>query len=73
MMQVLLGDDENEGSFYWDVLTVPTFTVPNTSHKMPPEGATIILDQYKAYYRTLHPGQAPDPDQIIVAIDSVPI
>ena len=55
-------NDKNKESFYLDMLTVPIFAVPNTSHKMPPEGATIISDQYKAYYRSLCPGQAPDPD-----------
>ena len=67
----------NSGKFYDDdfhtnIPPVPTFAIPNASYRTPPIGATVIPDEYEAYYRSLRPGQEPDPDRLVVA-DPVPI
>jgi hypothetical protein len=36
----------------------------------PPKGAIVVPDPIEAYYRSLHPGEEPDPDQLIVAAES---
>lgn len=36
----------------------------------PPHGAIIIPDPIERYYRSLPPGQAPDPDRLIIAKES---
>src|SRR5271168_1284138 len=50
--------------------TVPTFAIQHAHHRPPPEGATIIEDRYEAYYKSLGPGELPDPSQLIVAEES---
>lgn len=42
----------------------------SSQHRSPPEGSTVINDPYDIYYRSLRPGQVPDPDKIIVAKES---
>lgn len=69
-----IDDDEYDyDEYHLTIPTIPTFAVPNASHRVPPTGATVIPDEYEAYYRSLRPGEEPDPDRIIVAIDNVPI
>src|SRR5271155_2271833 len=41
---------------------VPTFTVENTHHRTPPHGSIIVADPIKMYYKSLRPGEVPDPD-----------
>ncbi len=41
-----------------------------SQHRSPPEGATVIDDPFEQYYRSLRPGEQPDPQRIIVAKDS---
>ena len=62
-----------DDDFYTNIPPVLTFAIPNASYHMPPVGATVIPDKYKAYYRSLWPGQEPDPDRLVVANPSVPI
>lgn len=38
--------------------------------KYPPNGAIVVSDPVERYYRSLPPGQSPDPDRLIVAKDS---
>ena len=64
--QAMMGIDDDKNSIYYlDVPMVPTFAVPNASHRTPPEGTTMIPDQFDIYYRSLCQGQRPDPDHII--------
>ena len=37
---------------------------------MPPPGALIISDPIETYYKSLNPGEAPDFDQLVVALES---
>jgi len=47
--------------------TIPTLAIQSAHHRMPPEGATIIGDTFEAYYKSLRPGELPDPSHLIVA------
>ena len=42
--------------------TIPTFTIPNIQHRVPPEGVIIIPDPIEIYVKSLPPGTALDPD-----------
>ena len=47
------------------------FSQPCCMHnRSPPRGAIIIPDPIERYYRSLPPGQAPDPDRLIIAKES---
>lgn len=70
--QTMLDIDDYD-DYHLEIPIVPTFAVPNLCHRTPPVGATVIPDEYDIYYRSLRPGQAPDPDRLIVATDSVAI
>jgi hypothetical protein len=39
-------------------------------NRVPPHGAIIVPDPIERYYRSLPPGQAPDPDRLIIAKES---
>lgn len=41
-----------------------------THRRLPPRGAIIIPDPIERYYRSLPPGQEPDPDRLIIAKES---
>jgi hypothetical protein len=56
-----------------EIPTIPTFAIPHAHHRTPPEGATIIPDQFEAYYKSLRPGELPDPDKLLVADDSISV
>ncbi|KAF9537435.1 hypothetical protein CPC08DRAFT_607474, partial [Agrocybe pediades] len=47
-----------------------TSAVPSSMHRSPPEGATVIPDQYDQYYRSLRPGEKPDPNRLYVSKES---
>src|SRR5271168_687363 len=50
--------------------TQSTFVAKNNSNRTLPEGALILPDPIKNYYNTLHHGKQPNPDQLIVAVES---
>jgi len=50
--------------------SVPTFAVQNAHHRTPPTGSIVVPDPYETYYRSLKPGEEPDPDRLIVAMES---
>jgi len=50
--------------------TVPTFAVENAHHRTPPYGSIIVADPIETYYKSLRPGELPDPDRLVVAIES---
>src|ERR1700678_3163841 len=50
--------------------TQSTFAVENNFNRTLPEGALILPDPIKNYYNTLHHGEQPNPDPLIVAIKS---
>ena len=52
---------------------VPTFAIPHAVHRTPPSGSLIVPDPYETYFRSLGPGQKPDPERLTVASDSVAI
>lgn len=41
-----------------------------SQHRSPPEGATVIDDPFEQYYRSLRPGEKPDPQRLVVAKES---
>ena len=49
------------------------FAFQNTSHRVPPEGSTIIPDPIESYYRSLGRGQPPDIGRLTVARDATAI
>ena len=57
-----------------DSTTPPAETLisrPCCVHKrVPPKGAIIVDDPIERYYRSLQPGEAPDPDRLIIAKES---
>ena len=58
-----------------DDLTVPPsdhlISRPCCSHsRAPPKGAIVVDDPIERYYRSLQPGEAPDPDRLIIAKES---
>ena len=57
-------DDEDE------VPVFPTFAIPHSQHRVPPDGALVIPDPIEAYVRSLPPGTSPDPDRLVVACEN---
>src|SRR5271168_3674242 len=47
-----------------------TFVVENSSNRTLPEGALIVPDPIENYYNTLRHSEQPNPDQLIVAVES---
>src|SRR6202522_3978667 len=50
--------------------TQSTFVAENNSNRTLPEGALILPDPIKNYYNTLRHNEQPNPDQLIVAVES---
>jgi len=50
--------------------TPSPYSVKHALHKTPPAGSLVITDAYEAYYKSLGNNEAPDPDQLFVAIES---
>ena len=61
------GEDEDDDDYS---TTVPTLAVTHALHRTPPEGAIVVPDPIETYYKSLPPGQHPDPDKLIVAMES---
>jgi len=66
--QNLLQEDEDDDNFY--APTVPSLAITNALHRTPPEGAIVIEDPIENYYKSLRPGQHPDPEKLTVAMES---
>ena len=47
-----------------------SFTFENTTNRTLPEEALILPDPIEEYYNTLRHGEQPDPNQLIVAVES---
>ncbi|KAJ3499308.1 hypothetical protein NLJ89_g10112 [Agrocybe chaxingu] len=47
-----------------------SIALAHSQHRSPPDGSIIIPDTYETYYRSLRPGESPDPDRLIVAKES---
>ena len=57
--------------FYQGSLNKLHFPKANTVHyRTPPEGSIVIEDPIKTYYRSLEPGEIPDSNQLVVAMES---
>ena len=69
----MLEADELNESTQDTVPTSQTFAVPFAHHRIPPEGSIITTDPFEAYYQSLRPGEMPNPDRLIVSMESVPI
>ena len=50
--------------------SVPHFTIQKAQDRTPPEGATVFPDHYEMYYRSLKPGEAPDPNKLFVSLET---
>ena len=61
-----IGDSDDED----EVPIFPTFAIPNSQHRVPPDGALVIPDPIEAYIRSLPPGTSPDPDRLVVACEN---
>jgi metal-sulfur cluster biosynthetic enzyme len=54
-----------------NISTETMFSQPCCVHKrMPPRGSIVLPDPIERYYRSLPPGQEPDPDRLIIAKES---
>ena len=63
-----------EKDLWADLVANPTsimqYTIPTQGNKTPPPGSIIVPDHFEQYYRNLRPGEAPDPDKLVVAMES---
>jgi hypothetical protein len=59
--------DENLDEASTETLFSQTCSIHN---RIPPRGAIIIPDPIERYYRSLPPGQEPDPDRLVVSKES---
>ena len=48
----------------------PTLTANTVNHRTLPYGSIVIEDPIETYYRSLEPGEIPDPDKLVVAMES---
>ena len=54
--------------------TQTIFSQPCCVHgRVPPRGSIIIPDPIERYYRSLPPGQEPDPDRLVIAKESIAV
>ena len=57
-----------------DSSTRTIFAQPCRIHgRVPPRGSIIVPDPIERYYRSLPPGQEPDPDRLIIAKESIAV
>lgn len=61
---------EDEGPSDRDFNRSHSMPLAASIHRSPPEGSTIIQDPIEMYFRSLGPGENPDPNRIIVAKES---
>jgi hypothetical protein len=68
----LLEEVESPQTVYNRLNSAPvSVSIVGSQHRSPPEGSTILNDPVDIYYRSLGPGQRPDPERIIVAKESL--
>ena len=70
---LLLVNDNDQKEQSVELPVISTFAIPNLHHCTLPAGTTIIPDEFKLYYKSLKPGQTPDPDCIMVAAGILPV
>jgi hypothetical protein len=64
-------EEEPKTQFLVNVVPVASFAVHRAHHRMPPQGSIVIIDPMEEeYYKSLSPGEEPDPNWIIVAMES---
>ncbi|KDR69122.1 hypothetical protein GALMADRAFT_230903 [Galerina marginata CBS 339.88] len=73
--EAYLGEQQDEISSTLDELPfgaehTGSIAIPSSQHRSPPPGSIVIPDPIETYYRTLRPGESPDPDRIVVAKES---
>src|SRR5271163_5235476 len=50
--------------------TFPTLAIEHAHHRPAPHGSIVIPDPIKTYYKSLHLGEVPNPDRLVVAMES---
>jgi hypothetical protein len=63
-------EEEPKTQFLANAVPVASFTVHRAHHQTPPQESIVIDDPMERYYKSLSPGEEPDPDWIIVAMES---
>src|SRR5271168_1072081 len=63
-------EDEHVAFYQGSPTRVPSPKANSVHYRTPPEGSIIIEDPIEAYYRSLEPGEIPDPNQLVVAMES---
>ncbi|KAF9538176.1 hypothetical protein CPC08DRAFT_651529, partial [Agrocybe pediades] len=61
---------DQQGSAQQPLSTFTCLAVPQSQHRRPPHGATVISDPVETYLRSLRPGEEPDHRRLIVAKES---
>jgi hypothetical protein len=63
-------EEEPKTQFLANTVSVASFAIHRAHYRMPPQGSIIIDNPIEEYYKLLSPGEEPDPNQIIVAMES---
>src|SRR5271154_6508983 len=50
--------------------TFPSLAIEHAHHRPAPHGAIIIADPIETYYKSLHLSEVPNPDRLVVAMES---
>ena len=68
--QHLLQEEDSDWLEEQGQINTNTFAMSIGNVQTPPPGALIISDPIETYYKSLNPGEAPDFDQLVVALES---
>ena len=68
--QHLLQEGDSDSLEERDSNNTNTYAMSIGNIQTPPAGALIISDPIETYYKSLNPGEAPDFDQLVVALES---
>src|SRR5271168_3603507 len=63
-------EDEHVAFYQGSPTRVPSPKVNSVHYRTPPEGSIVIKDPIETYYCSLEPGEIPDPNQLVVAMES---
>ncbi len=67
----ILQEDRTQERLFNTINSMPaTVALTASQHRSPPEGSTVIEDPFEQYYRSLRPGEKPDPQRLVVARES---
>jgi hypothetical protein len=54
-------EEESKIQFLANMVPIASFAVHRTHHQTPPQGSIIIDNSMEEYYKSLSPGEEPDP------------